>query len=65
MTAGVFVRRVARVVIGDSGPPPEKGTSPIPHSAYSVVRRIREWETGHGERVPPYSSPTSQSSILK
>jgi len=65
MTAGVFVRRVARVLIGDSGPPPEKSTSLMPHSAYSVVRKIREWETGHRERVPPYSSPTSQSSISK
>jgi hypothetical protein len=46
MTARVFTRRIARVVVSDTGPPSQDG---IPHYAYSVVRRIEQWETGHGE----------------
>ena len=36
LSPNVFTRRVARVEIGDT-------TGPVP---YSVVRRIRQWETG-------------------
>lgn len=61
MTARAFARRLARVLVDDSGPPPDKGGHVSPYSAYSVVRRILEWETGPGGRVPLYSSPTSQS----
>lgn len=64
MSAAVFQKRIARVTVADSLPP-AKSSPPSSHSPYSVVRRIREWETGWAGRVPPYSSPTSQSSIDK
>jgi hypothetical protein len=46
MTARVFTRRIARVLVADIGPPSQDGT---PHYAYSVVRRVEQWETGQGE----------------
>jgi hypothetical protein len=65
MSAAVFHRRVAHVFVDDSRRPTEKSGRPTPHVPYSVVRRINEWEVGRGGRVPPYSSPISQSSIPK
>ena len=46
MTARIFTRRIARVIVADSGAP---SSSEIPHCPYSVVRRITEWETGNGQ----------------
>lgn len=41
LSLAVFVRRIARVEIGDTDPK----KSPIP---YSVVKRVVSWETGKG-----------------
>jgi len=45
MAAHVFTKRIARVLVGDSGASTQNGT---PHYPYSVVRQIKEWETGSG-----------------
>jgi hypothetical protein len=52
LTPRVFVRRIARVMVGDTDPK----KSPVP---YSVVRKILSWETG-GIRGHSVSKSSSQ-----
>jgi hypothetical protein len=50
MSPKVFMRRIARVEIGDS-------TGPVP---YSIVRKIVNWETGATEQSGPQEPPKNR-----